>query len=90
MKHKPVRKFKATRGRRAGKSRAKACAQTKSSRPDSTETLVETNAQALGISLDPAWRDGIAFNLRLILRHANLVDEFELPDHIEPAPVFHA
>jgi len=40
--------------------------------------------------LNPAWRKGIAFNLRLILRHAKLVDEFPLPDHIEPAPVFYA
>jgi Protein of unknown function (DUF4089) len=90
MKYKPVRKSKPRRVKRAGKSRAKAHAQTKSSRPDSIETLVETSAQALGISLDSAWRDGIALNLRLILRHANLVDEFELPDHIEPASVYHA
>jgi len=40
--------------------------------------------------LDPAWREGITFNLRLILRHAKLVDEFPLPDHTEPAPVFYA
>jgi Protein of unknown function (DUF4089) len=90
MKHKSLHKPKPTRAKRVGKSRAQADARTKSSRRDSTETLVETSAQALGISLDPAWRDGIAFNLRLIQRHANLVDEFELPDHIQPAPVFRA
>jgi hypothetical protein len=52
--------------------------------------LVTTSAQALGISLDLAWREAIAFNLRLILHHAKLVDEFQLPDCIEPAPVFYA
>jgi hypothetical protein len=52
--------------------------------------LVTANAQALGLTLDPAWHDSVAFNLRLILRHAALVDEFALPDDAEPAPVFHA
>jgi hypothetical protein len=33
---------------------------------------------------------GGAFNLRLIFRHAKLVDEFPLADDIKPAPVFHA
>jgi hypothetical protein len=46
--------------------------------------------QALGISLDPAWHEAIAFNLRLILLHAKLVDEFALADDIEPASVFYA
>ena len=48
------------------------------------------SAQALGLTLDPAWQAGVKFNLQLILRHAALVDEFALPDDAEPAPVFHA
>lgn len=57
---------------------------------DEIDALVAANAQALGLALDPRWRAGIAFNLRLILQHAALVDEFALPDDAEPAPVFHA
>ena len=90
MKHKPVRKSKSARRRRTGKSRSKTSARIRTRQADTVEALVETSAQALGISLDPAWRNGVAFNLRLILRHAKLVDEFALPDDTEPAPVFHA
>jgi hypothetical protein len=62
----------------------------KTKEPDAIDALVAANAQALGLTFDPAWRESIAFNLRLILRHAALVDEFALPDDAEPAPVFRA
>jgi Protein of unknown function (DUF4089) len=52
--------------------------------------LVMAAAQALSLTIDPSWEDGIAFNLRLILRHAALVEEFALPDDAEPAAIFHA
>jgi hypothetical protein len=52
--------------------------------------LVTASAQALGISLDSAWHEAIASNVRLLLLHAKLVDEFVLPDDIEPASVFYA
>jgi hypothetical protein len=88
MKRKPVRKPKPVRAKTIGKSRSKTYARIQE--PGGVEALVEASAQALGFSLDPAWREGIAFNLRLILRHAKRVDEFALPDDAEPAPVFHA
>ena len=90
MKRKPVRKSKSARRRRTGNSRSKTSARIRTRQADTVEALVETSARVLGISLDPAWRNGVAFNLRLILRHAKLVDEFALPDDTEPAPVFHA
>ena len=86
MKRKTGRKAKSARANRPRPARAA----TKAKREDSIDALVEANAQALGLTLDPAWHDSIAFNLRLILRHAALVDEFGLPDDAEPAPVFHA
>jgi hypothetical protein len=52
--------------------------------------LVAAGAKALGLKLDPSWEAGIEFNLRLILRHAALVEEFVLPDDAESAPIFHA
>jgi len=57
---------------------------------DAIDALIAAAAQTLGLSLDPAWHAGVAFNLRLIVHHAKLVDEFALPDDAEPAPVFHA
>jgi hypothetical protein len=86
MKRKAGRKAKAARAKRPRPARTPA----KAKREDPTDALVTANAQALGLALDPAWHKSIAFNLRLILRHAALVDKFALPDDAEPAPVFHA
>jgi hypothetical protein len=77
--------------RRANKGRtAKAGATAAAPLHDAIASLVAASAQALGLTLDPAWHDGVASNLRLILQHAARVDEFALPDEAEPAPVFHA
>ena len=57
---------------------------------DFIEALADASAQALGLTIDPAWRDGVKFNLRLVLDHAARVEAFSLPDEAEPAPVFHA
>jgi Protein of unknown function (DUF4089) len=86
MKRKAGRKAKSAPAKRPRPARAAA----KTERANSGDALVAASAQALGLTLDPAWRDGIAFNLGLILRLAALVDEFALPDEAEPAPVFHA
>ena len=86
MKRKAGRKAKSARAKRPRPARAVA----KTKPANSGDALVAASAQALGLTLDPAWRDGIAFNLGLILRLAALVDEFALPDEAEPAPVFHA
>jgi len=85
MKRKVVRTYKSSRTKRAGKSRSRLSV-TGSSR----SAHLDANARALGISLDPAWHEAIAFNLRLILLHAKRVDEFTLADDIEPASVFYA
>ena len=86
MKRKAGRKAKPARAERPRPTRLA----DKARRKDSVDALVTANAQALGLALDPAWHGSIAFNLRMILRHAALVDEFALPDDAEPAPVFHA
>ena len=57
---------------------------------DFSDALIDGAAQALRLNIDPAWRDGVRFHLRLVLSHAARVDAFELPDDAEPAPVFHA
>jgi hypothetical protein len=96
MKRKAGRKAESARAKNparakshvGAKSRGRATAKTK--RADAIDAFVAVSARALGLALDPAWHDSVAFNLRLILRHAALVDEFALPDDAEPAPVFHA
>jgi hypothetical protein len=90
MKRKAVRTSKSSRAKRIGESPSRPSARISSSRPDHIGTLVAANAQALGISLDPRWHEAIAFNLRLILLHAKLLDEFALANDIEPASVFYA
>jgi hypothetical protein len=100
MKRKPTRKPQLVRAKRPVKALRKTRAAVKSKtakhkpakakQPDAIAALVAAGAQALGLTIDPAWRDSVVFNLRLILRHAALVDEFALPEDAEPAPVFHA
>jgi Protein of unknown function (DUF4089) len=88
MKRKAGRTIKSSRRKRTGQSASRRAARITSS--EQSDTLVAASAQALGISLDPAWHEAIASNLRLLLLHAKLVDEFALPDDIEPASVFYA
>jgi hypothetical protein len=57
---------------------------------DSIDSLVTASAEALGLTIDPAWRHSVKSNLRLVLDHAARVDAFPLPDDAEPAPIFHA
>ena len=90
------RKAKARRGKpRRSTARSSTPRRTKSLKPvaaptDAVAALVASGAEALRLPLDPTWRAGVEFNLRLILRHAALVEEFALPDEAEPAPVFDA
>jgi hypothetical protein len=90
MKRKTSRKPQAGRAKRSLKPSRTSRASAKAKQAHATDALVTAGARALGLTLDPAWHGSIAFNLRLILRHAALVDGFALPDYAEPAPVFHA
>ena len=88
MKRTKPRKLKRAPVKRAAKALRSARAPAKAA--DTIDALADASARALGLTLDRTWRGSIAFNLRLILRHAALVDEFKLPDDAEPAPIFHA
>jgi hypothetical protein len=54
------------------------------------DDLVEAQARALGLVLDPSWKPAVRANLEAILRLAAMVDAFPLPDDAEPAPVYRA
>ncbi|HXW40201.1 MAG TPA: DUF4089 domain-containing protein [Xanthobacteraceae bacterium] len=77
--------------KRVGKRKAaKTAKRAAALKHDAIDDLVAAGAQALGLTLDPAWHAAVKFNLRLILSHAARLDEFPLPDAIEPGPIFHA
>jgi hypothetical protein len=57
---------------------------------DPTGDFIEAAASALGIPLDPAWKPAIRGNFDVSQKLARLVDEFQLPDDAEPAPVYKA
>jgi len=55
---------------------------------DPLDAFIDVAARALALPVEPAWKPAIRANLDVTLRLARLVDEFDLPDDIEPAPVF--
>ncbi len=80
----------ATRAKSVMKARGKSRAPAAAKPSDIIDALMMASAEALSLPIKPAWRAGVKFNLKLILSHAALVDEFPLADDTEPAPVFHA
>ena len=49
---------------------------------------VDSAAELIGLTLDPAHRPGVILNFGRIAEMAALVMEFPLPDDCEPAPVY--
>lgn len=64
--------------------------------PLTPETAPDFDAYAtaaaglLGLTLDPAWREPVLMNLRVLHQAAALLEGFPLPDKAEAAPVFEA
>jgi hypothetical protein len=57
---------------------------------NSTDAWITSSAALLGLPIEVAWMPAIRANVEVTLRLAKLVDEFPLPDEVEPAPVFKA
>jgi hypothetical protein len=57
---------------------------------DPLDNYIDAVGKALALPIEDAWRPAIRANLEVSLRMARLVDEFPLPDEIEPADVFTA
>jgi hypothetical protein len=57
---------------------------------DPLDNYIDAVANALALPIEEAWRPAVRVNLEVSLRLARLVDEFVLPDEIEPASVFTA
>ncbi len=52
--------------------------------------LIEAHAKALRLTIEPEWMATIRANLAVSYRLAGVVEEVELPDESEPAPVYEA
>ena len=57
---------------------------------DPLDEYIDAVSKVLALPIDAAWKPSVRANLEVSLRIARLVDEFALPDQIEPASVFAA
>ena len=55
---------------------------------DPLDPFIDAAAQALALPVDPAWKPAIRVHLEVTLAQARLIDDFALPDTLEPAPVY--
>ena len=55
---------------------------------DPLDDYIDAVGKALRLPIEDAWRPAVRANLEVSLRLARLVDEFPLPDEIEPASVY--
>jgi hypothetical protein len=54
------------------------------------DDYIDAVATALALPIDAAWKPAIRANLDVTLRMARMVQEFPLPDEIEPASIYEA
>jgi hypothetical protein len=52
--------------------------------------LIDAGSAIMGITMKPAWRQAVRMHLAISLGHAETVLEADLPDELDPAPVFRA
>lgn len=57
---------------------------------DPLDDYIDTVAEALALPIDAAWKPAIRANLDVTLKMARMVQEFPLPDEIEPASIYEA
>ncbi len=57
---------------------------------DPVQSFVDASATLLGLEIAPEWMTGERNNLEICFGFARLIEQFPLPDGIEPAPVYEA
>jgi hypothetical protein len=57
---------------------------------DPLDDFITATADALALPIDPAWQPAVRLHLEITFRLAKQVEEFDLTDDAEPAPVFRA
>jgi len=55
---------------------------------DPLDTYIDAVAEALALPVEEAWKPAIRANLDVSLKMARMVQEFPLPDEIEPASIY--
>ena len=90
MTGKPRRRVKTAAKRKPARKSAKPRATAMPTKHDPLDAFILAAARALDLPAEKAWLPAIKANLRVTLQLAKTVNEFELPDDAEPAPVFRA
>ncbi len=54
------------------------------------DDYIDAVAKALALPIDAAWKPAVRSNLDVTLKMARMVQEFPLPDEIEPASIYEA
>jgi len=54
------------------------------------DALIDAGTAMVGIKMKPEWRQAVRMHLTISLGHAATVLETDLPDHLDPAPVYRA
>lgn len=57
---------------------------------DELNDYIDVVATAMALPVEAAWKPAVRANLDVTLRMARLVQEFPLPDEIEPASIYEA
>jgi hypothetical protein len=57
---------------------------------DTLDTYIDAAAQMLALPVAPEWKPAVRAHLEVALKLAAIVEELELPDEAEPAPLFEA
>jgi 1-carboxybiuret hydrolase subunit AtzG-like len=57
---------------------------------NSLDDFITAAADALALPVDPAWKPAVRLHLEITLSHGKSIEDFDLPDDAEPAPVFRA
>lgn len=57
---------------------------------DPLDTYIDAASTALALSIESAWKPAVRANLDVTLKMARMVQEFPLPDEIEPANIYEA
>ena len=57
---------------------------------DPLDDFIDAAAHALALPIEQAWKPAVRAHLEMTLKLARLIEDFDLPDEAEPAPVFRA
>lgn len=57
---------------------------------DFPDSYIDAAAKVLDLRIAPEWKPAVRFNMETTLKLARLVQEFPLPDEIEPASIYEA